>query len=165
MNSYAVPLWLIIFFLSFQLLLLTIITYFTMDWLKKFFSDKIMILDKTNRWKMHYKNTYGAESINIGKKKYFLKGTPPLNKLGRAFFVFSENKPMPLELNYNKAGWLSAETLKDVINNKIVQQIVKPTERIVEILLILGAIGGVIAGLASVVNLLISTGVIQSTVP
>lgn len=124
--------------------------------------DRLIIIDKNNRWNITYINLKGKDQVKIKNKAYFLKEEAGLlNNKGKALYVFSENKPTPLSLNYSKIEWLDSESLMGVINNKLVQQIVRPTDAFKDSLMLFGAIGGMIAGLSSVFLLLQQLGVIN----
>ncbi len=164
MENYAVPsllVWTAVFFIfSLMISILYTIYYFYSKYNKK---DIALIIDKTNKWRMHYLNFTGKGRITVEGKTYVLaQDCGKLNSKGKALYVFSENKPTPLNWEYNKAKWLDADTLMSVINNDIVKQIVKPTDAARDMLILLGAIGGILAGLASILILLIQVGVIKA---
>lgn len=162
MTTYAIPLWLVIFFLSFVLLCLILTAIFMTKTMKRWLSDKIMIIDKNNRWKIYHTRLRGVDEKKIGGKTYiFDSKSGLLNIRGKAFFLFSENNPAGAKIiEHKKVEWLDGKSLTGFINNKLAQQIIKPTDKLIDTLIVIGAIGGIIAGLASVVILLIETGVI-----
>ena len=157
----AIPAWLFWGFVIFPFLLICIIVYiFIHFWLKNN-TDKVLIIDKNNRWFLHSTNLSGKVEEKINKGSYILmEKCGLLNKRGKALYIFAENKPQPLKITYDKTEWLDSESLMGVINNKLVQQIIKPSESLKDTLFLFGAIGGLVAGLASIIILLIQLGVI-----
>lgn len=128
---------------------------------RRYLKDVIMFIDKNNRWSLIYMKIKGLTEIKIGKRIYELvENCGLLNHKGKAFYVFAENKPQPMKLNYNTSKWLDSESLMSIINNKLVRMIVKPTDSVKDMFMLLGAIGGLVAGVAAVVILLIQLGVI-----
>ncbi len=163
MNTYAVSSGWIWGTIVFIFLLLGGGGYFIFSLIKKFYTDIVIMIDKNNRWRIFYQKIKGRSSLKMGTKSYmFLPDAGLLNYKGKALYVFSEDKPEPMAIGYKKVSWLDASSLSGVINNKLVQQIIKPVDKFVDMLIILGAIGGILAGLASILILLIQTGVISS---
>ena len=68
--------------------------------------------------------------------------------------IFSEGKPTPLTVKYNKLEWLSSESMMAIINNKLIQKLVQPSNTLVDNLILFGSIGGMIAGISSILILL-----------
>lgn len=161
MKTFAIPLWLIIFDLALIVAMLALSAVWVMKWLNRFFSDRLLLIDKDGRWKEYFRKFYGNETTRIGRQTYSL--TPEaglLNSWGRSLYIFFENNPTPLKIKGHKADWISSETLTAVMNNDIVRDIVTPKTPMDKLMMILAGIGGTIAGLASLVNLLIAIGVI-----
>ncbi len=127
-------------------------------WLKDKNSDKIIIIDSNNRWRLYSTKLFGKNKFMLKEKAYFLsEDSSLLSEKGKALFIFSENKPHPLKLTYNKSSWLDSESLKNLINNNLLQMLLKANKR-ESFIVIIGAIGGIIAGLASVITLIIVSG-------
>lgn len=160
MVNYAISskiLWFIIIFIFSLLIFIAFLIY---KYYSFFLKDIMIIIDKNNRWRLIY-TKFTGDKKEIDNKVYFLtENHGILNRKGKALFIFSENRPNPLQLGYNSAKWLTGESLMGIINNKLAQQIVKPKDNFKDILYLYGSIGGLIAGLASVIILLIQLGVI-----
>ena len=130
------------------------------NWKKKKL-DRVILIDKNNRWREYYDKLFSKSAITIDNKKYFLvEDCGLVNEKGKSLYIFSENKASPLKIKYNDSQWIDAKSLLGMINNDLIQKMVRPTSPAVEQLLMIGAIGGIIAGLSSVVILLIQMGVI-----
>jgi hypothetical protein len=128
---------------------------------KKYNKDVILLIDKSNRFLLYYVDIGGSKNVKIGEHAYFFnEDCAKLNTRGKALYIFSQGKPTPLKIDYNKHAWLDSDTLLPVINNELVKQIVKPTDPAKEMMILLGAIGGVVAGIASIVILLIQLGIV-----
>lgn len=124
-------------------------------------TDKVLMFDKNMRWEIMPTNTKVFDFLERNKRSYFFKEDLGfLNKNGKSLYIFSENNSAPLKITNYKSEWLSPETLKGVINNKLVQMMIKPTDKMIDTMIILGAIGGLIAGISATVVLLIQLGVI-----
>lgn len=122
-------------------------------------TDKVIFIDESNRWELVSKNLSEVDKFDHKKGKYFLKADAGLlNKKGKKLFLYSLNKPSPMKLKYNDVEWLDAESLMGTINNELVKLMVKPGNQMKDNLLLFGAIGGILAGIASLINLAITTG-------
>ena len=107
------------------------------------------------------KNFKNTDIIPFAKKTYInVKESALLSDKGKALLIYSDNNPMPLKIKYNTAEWLSSETLMETINNELIKLMVQLQDKIKDIFLIIGAIGGLIAGIASVIILLRTYGAI-----
>lgn len=161
MTDVSIPIWLFWSFITFFMLVLAgWVWTFAYYWLKSN-QDKIIFIDKNNRWSDYSVNLKGMKEIKVGTKSYILSDNASLpNVKGKILYIFSENNPMPLKIEHKKAEWLDSDTLMSVINNEIVQDLVKPTNPVKDMIFLLGGIGGIIAGLSCVILLLIETGVI-----
>lgn len=132
------------------------IMYFRLKW-----TDKLIFIDKSKRWWMLEKNIKQEEVINIDKMAYSThKDAALLNRKGKALFIFSVNNPLPMKLDWKSSEWLSSETLMNTINNELIKKLVQLESKIKDLFLLLGAIGGIIAGIASVIILLRTYGAI-----
>jgi LPS O-antigen subunit length determinant protein (WzzB/FepE family) len=124
-------------------------------------NDILIFIDKTNRWEMVFDSVKNKDKYTKGKGTYVLQEESGLlNIKGKALYLFSENNPQPLKLKYNKAEWLDAKSLMATINNELIQMMVNPTNPSKDMIMMLGAIGGIVAGFASIVILVLQTGVI-----
>jgi hypothetical protein len=124
------------------------------NWIKFYKKDIVIMIDKTGRWEIFFLNLFGQPSFELEGKTYFLNPeTALLSKGGKSFYVFSKNKPMPLKLTYNEARWIGSDALMGIINNEFVKQIVKPIDTIKDMFLMIGAVGGIIAGISSLIIL------------
>lgn len=158
----SMPLW-FIYSLGFILFLLFIVIYWlTRSLIINRFTDHIIFLDKNQRWKLIYDKISGKETYSYKNKTYHLNPDAGLlNVKGKALYLFTENVPTPLKFAKAKTEWLDSESLDGVIKNKIVQQIVKPTDKFMDMLMMFGAIGGILACIASGIVLLITLGILK----
>ena len=130
------------------------------EYWKLFIKDTLIFIDKSNRFNIVKDDVRGMNSYTYNEKKYMLADNCSLlNKKGKSLFVFSENKPAPLKLSYNESTWLTSESLMSILNNDLIQKLVKTSDSFKDGLIMFGAIGGLIAGTASVVILLKQFGV------
>ncbi len=138
-----------------------VILWFVLRWWKSLKFDYLIFIDKANRWKI-VRDILGSSSIYTkDNRKYVISDdTGLLNKKGRSLYIFSEGKPQGLKFGYNTSSWLSSDSLMSVINNKLIQKLVQTSDAFSDKLILFGAIGGMIAGIASVLILLKQFGVI-----
>lgn len=162
MTTIAVPSLFIWMTIVLVFILLSLILYLMFFIYKLKNCDKVVMIDKNNRWTIINAKLKGVKKWNYNKNTYHLDPDAGLlSQKGKALYHFSENKPTPLKIHYSKVDWLDAESLSAMINNNIVQQIIKPQDKFIDLLHILGSIGGLLAGLSSVLILLIVSGVIK----
>ncbi len=152
----------IFYFLLFLLLLFAAgFIWILLRYYKIFKKDMIIFIDKSNRWSAVYDSVAGKTSYTHLQKKYLLADDcSMLNNKGKSLFVFSENKPAPLKLGYNESKWLTSESLMSILNNDLIQKLVRTTDSLKDGLIMFGAIGGLIAGISSIVIMLKQFGVI-----
>lgn len=138
------------------------IIYFLYIWWGLRKKDYVILIDKNNRWKLKRIALFDKTDISVSGKTYnLIAECGLLNTKGKVLYIFSENKPSPLKLTYNRQEWLSSETIMNLINNKYIQLLMKATQTgIKDMLLIYGAIGGILAGCSSILILLKTFGVI-----
>lgn len=149
------------FLLGGELLFMGTACYFCILWAKRYWSDAVLMVDKSNRWEIIYTSLKDKVSYFHLNKSYPLVKSL-LNRRGKALFVFSEDNPAGMDISYNKGKWLDAESLKTAVNNDLIKKLIKPSSSLFDFLIICGAIGGIIAGLAATIHLLIATGVIHA---
>ncbi len=143
------------FLLFFMLCLAIFLVYFMIKYFNQFKMDTIILIDKSNRWSMIKEYLSELSKFKHKGKEYLLAEDSSLvNKKGKALFVFSENKPAPLKLEYNHSKWLTSESIMSILNNDLIQKLVRTTGSLADQLILYGAIGGMIAGISSVVILL-----------
>lgn len=149
------------FLLFFELMLMGIIFYFIVRWYKMSKFDSIIFIDRSNRWNLIRDKIGNSSTYNHDNKKYFVsEDTALLNKKGRSLYIFSEGKPQGFKIAYNKSQWLTSESMMSIINNKMIQKLVQTQDAMFDKLVLFGAIGGMLAGVASVLILLKQFGVI-----
>lgn len=162
MVAYNINEWIIWLTLVFILLILGFALFLIWIIWKQKKQDKILIIDKNNRWSLTSTQLWGRDSIEINKKKYMLTEEGGiLNRRGNALYIFGENKSLPIILKHDKIQFLTSETLMKIINNKVIQKMIEASGGKPDLFLLLGAIGGIIAGLSATLLLLIQTGVIN----
>lgn len=138
-----------------------------LGWLffKEYNFDSVILIDKSNRWNLVKARLSQYDKFTHKKKVYFLvQNIALLNEKGKALYIFSEDKPTPLEIGYNKNQWLSSANLMSIINNEVAKKIVKESNKFSDILTMFGSLGGILVGVSSVLVLLIVTGVIKGGV-
>lgn len=124
--------------------------------------DMVIIIDNADRWALHYEKLKDMDKLKLGDEVYFLGDkNAKLSAKGRALYIFSKGKPAPLHISYNKAEWLDSKSLMSAINNELIKMMVKPAESFKDQLMLFGALGGILAGIASVLILLKQFGVIK----
>lgn len=77
-----------------------------------------------------------------------------------SLYIYSEGKPQPLIIDYNTSKWLSSDSMMSVINNKLIQKLVQPSNKALDSLMLFGALGGILAGISSALILLKTFGVL-----
>ena len=148
-------------FLVLFLVLFGVIIFLVFKMISRGFLDTAIMLTKEGGFDK-------VLSVLRGKKEYIYKGgrymLPPqtarLNKRGKALYIHSEGKAEPLDISHQKPQWLNADSIQAIINNDMIQKILTPKNPALDLLIIIGSIGGIIAGFASVVHLLIALNVI-----
>ena len=161
MADYLVPSWILYTTVSFIFSLFGGLLYYLWKYYTYEFNDKLIILHKTGRFTLmrtQLKNL-GSE-FHLGNQIY--KVSPEagiLNRKGKALYIYSEGNPVPMQLAYNKASWLDSGSLHAVINNDLIKKILQPTTALEDGIILIGAIGGIIAGCCSLVVLLKVLGV------
>lgn len=166
--TYAVPKWVVISSIVAIFSSLFSVVYFMFMLWKEKKSDKTIIIDKSNNWKLFSDKTIGKKKIKLDGLFYRLdadNGGGLLNRKGKILNIFSWDNPLPMKIKYNTAAnYLTSESLEAAIQNEVVQKIVRPVDPVKEMLIVLGAVGGMISGISSVIILLIVTGVIKGGV-
>lgn len=161
---YSFPLFFIILIMIFITILLIYIIWSTYKFLIPMFRDMIIFFDNNMRWSLVYAKLKGIETYTKNDKIYHLNESASLlNNKGKVLYMFTENEPTPLKIERNETKWLNGASLKGIIDNNIIKQIVKPTDKFMDMLLLFGAIGGILSALSSIVVLLIVTGVLKPT--
>lgn len=112
---------------------------------EKWFKDYVILISSSNRFRIVRMELKNKSILNYENKKYYLKeDCALLNSSGKLIYVFSENKPTPLKISYNKVEWLTSDTLMASINNELIKLMVKPKEKLLDILIIIGSIASII---------------------
>lgn len=162
MAVFDIPTWMVVFngvWLTVQgLVILFLVLKLVRIWL----SDYALIVDKGRRFEI-IRGSFGKQSkIKIDGKTYYLKDESILrNKRGRVFAAYSYGKSEPLNITYNSVEWLSSDSIQSILQNEAIQAIVRTNTRGKDVILILGALGGILAGIASIFIILVTTGVIN----
>lgn len=130
------------------------------EYWKIYIRDTLIFIDKSNRWEVVKDKIRGLTSYTHNQKKYLLADNCSLlNKKGKSLFIFSENKPAPMKISYNESKWLTSESIMSILNNTLIQKLVKTSDSLKDNFILIGAVGGMIAGIASIVILLKQFGV------
>ena len=123
--------------------------------IKRFFYDAVIFIDKSNRWSIIWDKVRDISTYTHNKMTYFLKeDSSMLNKRGKSLHIFSRGKPNPMVVKYNKAEWITSDSMMAIINNKLIQKLVQPSNAFVDNLILFGSIGGMIAGISCILILL-----------
>ena len=160
MSVYAVPSLILYVVAGFVFILTIVLAILLASIVKRRTSDMILFIDESNRWSAKY-DKLDNTSYNDNEKKYFLKSDCSLlNNKGKKLFIFSKNKPQPMKLKYNSNEWLDSDALMASINNELIKMMVNPKNPVKDMVILLGAVGGMIAGISTVLILLKQFGVI-----
>lgn len=139
-TEFLLPLWVANAYLGLFLALLLAFAYMFFWFFRKDHTDKVMIIDESNRWRIVSQNLRG-DKFQDGKLTYNLVDKAGiLNRKGKKLFIFSQNNPVPLSLEYKKASWLDSKTLYSTINNSLISQMATPSNPTRDIVIMLGAI-------------------------
>ena len=146
-----------------NVLLIMYLVYQIILWLMK---DRVILVNKDNSLSFYTVNTKNKTFIVIDKKTYPLDSEAVHTTKGKLFwkktYVFNENSSKPRKLTYIKDVQLSAESITKVMNDDAIQRLSKKAiDPGLQMMLILGAIGGLLASVASIVLLLRDLGIIK----
>lgn len=161
MVSYAVPLWMIIttFVVNAGFLFGGVWGWYR--FMKERGSDMAIFIDKNNRFEKQTGSLKGLKNIKRNDGIYHLtEDAGNLNSKGKVLYVFSIGRSTPMQITHAGTKHLEPSTLKSVYNNRFVEQIAHGRSEFVDMMLLVGAIGGIIAGISGTVNLLIALGII-----
>lgn len=160
--DYLVPGWAVTGHLIFVGVLIAAVFLLLFKIIRNWLGDYGIIIDKGNRFDIIRGKFSHQDKIEYGDSDYFLKDEAILrNRRGRVLAVWSSGRPAPMKLSYNSSEWLSGSSIRASLNNEAIQKIVRPANPGKEVILLLGAIGGIIAGISAVLILLITTGVLN----
>lgn len=163
MVAYSVDKWIIWLVIAFFISLLFTILMLVISIVKIRRSDKILIVDKNNRWRWIDTKIKNKDIYNEGKNAYRLDPDAGLvSNKGKALFFFSEGKPTPLNIKYSKTSWLDSTSMNSFLTNNVIQKILMPKDKFLDIMIILAGVSSAISLIISAINLLIITGVIQN---
>ena len=149
------------FLIGMEVLFMGVIFWIFFKWYKASKFDYAIFIDKSNRWSIVRDMLGNSSTYVYDKCKYILDDKVGLlNRKGKSLYIFSKGKPQGMKIEYNGAKWLSSESMMAVINNKLIQKLVQTQDSFIDKLLLFGAIGGMLAGIASTLILLKQFGVI-----
>lgn len=149
-------------FIAFTMITASFLIWSLLQLIKIYKKDILLFIDNTDRWSLIYDNVKGKDKYSYKKKSYFLlENKGKLNKKGKALYMFKENNPKPIEFKTGNTLGLSSESTMAIINNEIIKKLVQLTDKITEKLILYGSIGGIIAGIASVLILLKTFGILK----
>lgn len=105
--------------------------FWYLEKIKKY--DMIIIFDEFMRWRLVLKNLKDQNKVYLGKNVYEInQKCSYLDKKGRSLNIFFHNKTNPLYIGPNGTEWLTADSISAIMNNDIIQGIVKPPENILD---------------------------------
>ena len=153
------------FCIGFILLIVGIMVYFVQEWLR---SDWIIWVNKDNTISLSQRIIKKSErilgKIEKGDKFYCLtdahnsKGFPQWKKI----YVFDEGFPVGRMILHRKDCWYSPQTVMKIVNDSRIKMLTKePIDANTKLFIILGAIAGFLAAIASLVSLAINLGIIK----
>jgi len=153
------------FCIGFILLIVAIVVYFIQEWLR---SDWLVWINKDHTISLGQRIIKKEERvlgrIEKGDKLYSLadahnsKGFPQWKKI----YVFDEGFPVGRKLEHRKDNWYSPQTLQKIVNDVRIKMLTKePIDANTKLFIILGAIAGFLAAIASLVSLAINLGIIK----
>lgn len=160
--TYATPLWLIILVMVFILIIFSAVVFFAYKWAIQKWMDKIILIDKTNRWQLISTRLKGSTEFKFGKDEYnIIEDSTLLNRRGKALLVYSKGKPTPMKLGYNMNRYLNNDSLKAVIKSKVLQKMLSSEDTLKDSLILIGSIAAILSAIASVVVLLKTFGILK----
>ena len=163
MSIITIILWIAgVFFFS----MMGICIYFLQQWLR---SDTIIFVNKDGtidiKTRIIKKDERVKGYIQKGKFTYALEPTGIHNTKSfpnwKKIYIWDEGISMPRKVEYRKDFWFSPETITKILNDTRIKMLTKePIDPATKIFILLGAIAGILAAIASIINLAISLGII-----
>lgn len=125
MADFVIPQFIFYIFISFVILIMAYAAVISFIFFSRWWQDIIIFLDAQNRFSLKYANVGKSEEINHNDGKYITKSVEPvpLNKSGRALFIYSENNPEPMILKHKSAATMDSKTIMSIVNNKLIQML------------------------------------------
>ncbi len=162
----ATPLWFLVAQFLFALLCFVLMLMFVWKNINRWLSDRVYFFDKNGRWKEVITKVRDEKPVIYKDMEYIrTEKSGNLSSRGKLLLMYDENNPKPkIPINYKGSDTVSAKTLKDIIDSRHVEQIAHPSNRFIDTMLLLGAIGGILAAISSVIVLLITLGIIKPPV-
>jgi hypothetical protein len=127
--------------------------------------DKLIFIDNNKRWMMVSDKVRHLEKYEYDGYMYNLSDKAGnLNRKGKVLYIFSIGNPNPLAtINHKMPEYLDGKTLKNVVSNDLIRQIITPKQSVKDIMIYLGVIASFLAMLSAGLNLLIGLGIIKPT--
>jgi len=139
--------------------------YFIQDWMR---SDWLIWVGKDNSLGITQRIIKKEERIQgkveFSDKLYNLTDahTSSTFPKWKKIYVFDEGFPVGRRLEHRKDSWYSPQTLQKIVNDVRIKMLTKePIDKNTKLFIILGAIAGFLAALASLVSLAINLGIIK----
>ena len=139
--------------------------YFIQDWMR---SDWLIWVGKDNSLGITQRIIKKEERIQgkveFSDKLYNLADahTSSTFPKWKKIYVFDEGFPVGRRLEHRKDSWYSPQTLQKIVNDVRIKMLTKePIDKNTKLFIILGAIAGFLAALASLVSLAINLGIIK----
>ena len=162
MSGFIVQQWIIYTVVGFIFIQFAAIVYFLIDKLVIQKSDKILLIHKDGRYSIYSANLKNRKKVIIQNKAYLLvENSCLISDKGKVLYCFSENKPAPLKMEYDKTTWLDSESIMGILNNDAIQKIVTPQSKMKDLLMTIIAFASFIGCIASIFCLLVLMGVIK----
>jgi hypothetical protein len=126
-------------------------------------TDIQVFLTKENRFELNFQDTKNLPKIKYDGDSYnIIEHASLLNKKGKSLGIWSKGKPLQLDLKYDESKWLDNKSLSNIINNELIEKVLRPKDLLGEILLILCTITSVISCIVIIIVALKIFGVIKS---
>ena len=152
--------------LGFILLMFGIAGWFIQEWMR---SDWLIWINKDNsitiQQRIIKKDERIAAKIETNNNKMYSLALPHTSKsfpYWKKIYIFDEGLPIGRRLEHRKDVWYSPETLMKIVNDVRIKMLTKePIDKNTKLFIILGAVAGFLAAIASAISLLINLGVIK----
>lgn len=130
MQQFLIPEWLVWLSLAVLILFGAAATFLTLLIHKSKKDDYILMLDGEKSFRVIRTKIKERMKYEDGAKFYpLLRDAMRVSDKGRKLFIFEANKPNALKIEGNKEKWITAEALKEVINNEIIKLMLKVSDK------------------------------------
>ena len=149
----------------FMLVIFSIMVYFIQQWMR---SDWLIWVNKDGSISINQriikKSDRISGKIENGDKTYLLADAHTSRSFPywKKVYVWDEGFPVGRKILHRKDFWYSPQTVQKIINDSRIKMLTKePIDSKTKMFIILGAIGGFLGGLAGLISLAMSLGIIK----